>query len=217
MKLLCLANSWKEGKRCLAGVKWPELDVWIRPISTDIEGGAVPTNRCRHVKLLDLIEIEISEVVNTVVYQPENMALGESEIKRIRNLPIDEVRTDLFRLSNYPERLLGSHVRNNISESEANLGLSSSIKLIRAKCRFHQDDRNKWRAEFNLNRFGQIDERKTYDLPLTDPDWTQRCNADPDWAGMNRDIFLTVSIGNEFRGSHWFLVSGVLEVFPRVL
>ena len=214
MKLLCLANSWKEGKRCLAGVKWPELDVWVRPISTDIEGGAVPTNRCTHVKLLDLIEVEISEVVNKVVYQPENMALGESEIKVKRKLPIDEVRTGLFRLSNYPERLLGNHVRRSIPAIEANRGLPLSIKLVRAKCQFHRDDNGKWRVRFNLIRFGEIDKTKTYDLPLTDPDWNQRCNADPKWVEVRRDLFLTISIGNTFNESHWFLVSGVLEVFP---
>lgn len=213
MKLLCLANSWKEGGRCLAGVKWPELDVWIRPVGRK-EGGAVPTNRCSHIKLLDVIEVELIEVANKIAYQPENMGFGESKIIVQRNLSTNEVRGDLFRLSNYPETLLGNHVRKSIPASEANLGLPSSIKLIRAECRFYLGDRDKWRAKFNLSRFGEIDKKNTYDFPLTDPIWVQRCEDDPQWVGIKRDLFLTISLGNAYQESHWFLVSGVLPVFP---
>ena len=214
MKLLCLANSRKEGGRCLAGVKWPELDVWIRPVWRESKGGAVPTNRCSHIKLLDVIEVELIEVTNKIAYQPENMEFGESEIIVQRNLSTNEVREDLFRLSNYPETLLGNHVRKSIPASKANLGLPSSIKLIRAECRFYLGDRDKWRAKFNLNRFGQIDEKNTYDFPLTDPVWAQRCRDDPQWVGIKRDLFLTISLGNAWEESHWFLVSGVIPVFP---
>ncbi|MDY6938928.1 MAG: hypothetical protein SWY16_14805 [Cyanobacteriota bacterium] len=61
-QIICLANSWKRGDRCIAGIE-PQTGRWIRPVS-DLEDGRVGAN-LRPIdgyepKLLDILEIPLA-------------------------------------------------------------------------------------------------------------------------------------------------------------
>ena len=64
-EILCLANSKKLGGRCLAGLSWPDLQTWIRPVERAREHGEIPSNRTqvdspegrRWIRPLDVINV----------------------------------------------------------------------------------------------------------------------------------------------------------------
>jgi hypothetical protein len=62
-QLICLANSWKHGDRCIAGIN-PTTGQWIRPISA-LENGQIPPHirliQQREPALLDILEVPLTE------------------------------------------------------------------------------------------------------------------------------------------------------------
>ena len=70
---ICLANSFKYAGRCLGGIEIEMKDnkytivrnengtpKWIRPISFE-EHGQLPASETRHINILDIIEVDITE------------------------------------------------------------------------------------------------------------------------------------------------------------
>lgn len=55
-EFLCLANSRREGERCVAGLV-PGRG-WVRPVP-DQAGSAVPTSGVRHFGPLDLVDVDL--------------------------------------------------------------------------------------------------------------------------------------------------------------
>ena len=90
MKIVVLANSFKEGGRCLAGV---ELDnnnnpifvnnrpKWIRPICNTAHC-EVPNEIALPYQILDIIEIN-NIIVKPDFYQTENVFLGHNRLSII--------------------------------------------------------------------------------------------------------------------------------------
>ncbi|MEO0867565.1 MAG: hypothetical protein AAFY17_03770 [Cyanobacteria bacterium J06642_11] len=70
LQLICLANSWKHGHRCIAGVSGA-AQTWVRPMGLN-EHGSVPTSTeliygthrstLRDLKLLDIVELPLEPV-----------------------------------------------------------------------------------------------------------------------------------------------------------
>jgi hypothetical protein len=98
-RFVCLANSFKEGGRCLAGI---ELDAennprianghpkWIRPIC-NTPHGEVHTHLVSHINILDIIEVEITNYPETNNYQSENAYFRENSLRVIGNYDSDEL------------------------------------------------------------------------------------------------------------------------------
>ncbi|MDQ6762494.1 MAG: hypothetical protein M3015_07690 [Bacteroidota bacterium] len=89
-RFVCLANSFKEGGRCLAGI---ELDnnnepvvtggqaKWIRPVCSTTPHGEVHTHLVAYLNLLDIIEIDVTGQPAEKNYQSENVFFAENSIK----------------------------------------------------------------------------------------------------------------------------------------
>ena len=98
-QFICLANSFKEGGRCIAGIELINNEIilnnntpkWIRPIS-DKGHGEVETNLVSHLNLLDIVEIEVSQNVPSG-YQSENALFDTSQIKIVGKFPITHLNT----------------------------------------------------------------------------------------------------------------------------
>lgn len=62
-QLICLANSWKHGDRCIAGIN-PAIGHWLRPVS-GLENGQIPPHmrliQQREPALLDILEVPLTE------------------------------------------------------------------------------------------------------------------------------------------------------------
>ena len=79
-KIICLANSWKLGERCIAGI---DLDTgkWVRPVCDNLypENGKVPRSvrliAGREPELLDLLEIPLADSGNDFGFECENLSV----------------------------------------------------------------------------------------------------------------------------------------------
>src|SRR5438067_6228364 len=97
-RFLCLANSFKEGGRCLAGI---ELDnqnnpvfidgrpKWIRPVCNTAHG-EVPTHLVSHLHVLDIIELEVTGHPDKN-YQSENATFLEKSIQKAGTFSKDKL------------------------------------------------------------------------------------------------------------------------------
>lgn len=76
-RIICLANSWKRGERCIAGIN-PVTGKWIRPVS-DLPDGQVPkTSRLigtMEPSLLDILEIPLGTTGPDFGFAKENITI----------------------------------------------------------------------------------------------------------------------------------------------
>lgn len=75
--LIVLANSWKRGDYCLAGIS-PAMGRWIRPVS-DLDDGRVPKKMMRlwwrFPRILDVIEVPLADNGPDFGFESENRAI----------------------------------------------------------------------------------------------------------------------------------------------
>ena len=73
-QIICLANSWKHGERCIAGIE-PKTGQWIRPVANR-EDGRVSANvrllNGREPQLLDILDIPLAPNPTTRDWNCEN-------------------------------------------------------------------------------------------------------------------------------------------------
>lgn len=73
-RILCLANSWKRGERCIAGIELA-TGRWVRPV-TDTIDGSVPEHvrmlRKREPALLDILSIPLASTGPDFGFECEN-------------------------------------------------------------------------------------------------------------------------------------------------
>ncbi len=76
-RIICLANSWKRGERCIAGIE-PGKGRWVRPIS-HLPDGQIPKqmrliNRMEPA-LLDILEIPLADTGPDFGFESENLSV----------------------------------------------------------------------------------------------------------------------------------------------
>jgi hypothetical protein len=80
MRLVCLANSWRPGGRCVAGIDLDSGD-WVRPVPKG--GSAIPENAVHfgvHVLVpLDVVEFNVAIPKSATRYQRENRLITSSQ------------------------------------------------------------------------------------------------------------------------------------------
>lgn len=207
MKIVCLANSWKEGGRCVAGI---DLDSgrWVRPVSNSAHGelsttqsSAIDGANSRAVRPLDILEI--GEVApRPEPGQPENVQLGRTPwfvSGRASASLLDSYVTKMGPLLHgVTDRVPGSRINE----------VSASLALIKVQ-----------NPTFKLNtNFGKSQLRAVfdfwghrYDLSVTDVSaWTQEARRGPE-RFSGGVWFFTVSLGTEFKGSRYKLVACGLQ------
>lgn len=137
--ILCLANSWKPGGRCVAGKVITPLGFgeWMRPIGT-ANGGAVSYDD-RHYDggadpaLLDVIEIQMSGK-STHAYQPENHQIDDNWYWKLKNKAspsmltkaLDPIQPNLWGTSPFSS---GGGINDRVLEQNAS-SFSYSLRLI---------------------------------------------------------------------------------------
>lgn len=139
MTIICLANSWKLGSRCIAGkVATPQgFGEWVRPIGTadhgavsyedrHYDGGADPA-------LLDVIEIQMSGKANHA-FQAENHDIDDNWYWRLirkatpaeLSKALDPVQRDLWGTTHFAS---GSGINDRVVENIAP-SFGYSLRLI---------------------------------------------------------------------------------------
>jgi hypothetical protein len=183
MRVICLANSWRPGGRCIAGVD-VETHTWVRPVPAG--GGAVPLNVARQIDILDIVDISLEQPRCTTRFQRENMVAPDWNWRVVDRATTKDIAVFLDDTSPI---LHG--VGDYMWPAELRLLPRSewkSLQLVRPRqLKFVLDSRKpgKWRAQF-------LDTRgKEYNLKVTDP----RFDALPAGNLPGGECFITVSLG----------------------
>ncbi len=210
-KFVCLANSFKEGGRCLAGI---ELDAnnnpvmvsgrpkWIRPVC-NTPHGEVPNHIAEPFSVLNIVEIQITGN-QPPGYQSENVTFNENSIRVVGNFSINQLQNLCDN-----RNLIFSNRGKAVSQEQI-VNLNHSLLLISATefevtQRTYEDrpDRPQTRLHFTYNG-------NSYDFPVTDPVFLHRYQANPDVLENINQIFVSLSLGVEWQ--HWYykLVAAII-------
>ena len=206
-KIVYLANSFKRGGRCIAGIDL-ETNRWIRPIGGGYEG-AIRSERLingAEPKLLDIIEIPLGGNANDLGCQPENRILRPGPWLKVGEIQKDNVLQYIEKtnrlLHNFDKNVPLSEFVSNIPKTEW-----KSLQLIPAtNACFSKNPWNKTKTECNLFYSGHW-----YLLPAPCPEAEQNI-------GSKADYVLTISLGGPFRRKQqddlccWKMVAGVIKL-----
>ena len=207
---ICLANSFKEGGRCLAGI---ELDnnhnpilisgrpKWIRPIC-DTHHGEVPTEIAHSFRIMDIIELEITGSP-AKTYQSENILFNAGSIKTIGNYTSS--LTDLCENRNL---IFGNRGKALSKDYIGNLNYSLlfiSVTTFEVSQKSYEvrNSRPQVRLVFTYNG-------NQYDFPVTDPVFLYNFQQNPEILDNVDRLFLTLSISVEFENWYYKLVGGII-------
>jgi hypothetical protein len=88
-RIICLANSWKRGERCIAGISTIKGQ-WIRPVS-DLPDGQI-TKEMRQIggtepALLDILAIPLAKTGPDYGFECENLSILPGKWQRVGHVP----------------------------------------------------------------------------------------------------------------------------------
>ncbi|MFB8790771.1 MAG: hypothetical protein U7123_18425 [Potamolinea sp.] len=88
-QIICLANSWKRGDRCIAGINSLKGQ-WIRPVSS-LPDGRIPKEMRlidrREPALLDILEIPLAKTGPDFSFECENLSVLLGTWKKLGQVP----------------------------------------------------------------------------------------------------------------------------------
>ncbi len=212
---ICLANSYKRGGRCVAGVEIvfdangglkPVCDDdgrprWIRPIATTTYG-EIPNYVAEGIKLLSIVKLY------NVVPCP-----NKPHTENVYYSKIEQCKFDLSNDVNIINHLFDNthqaifHNRGRAVSAEMSMGINYSLMLIHAEnaCAYIDENREKSKNRMSFTYYGA-----DYDFPITDPIFLEEFKKAPKLFADIPDVYLTLSLGLEFEGWHHKLVAGVI-------
>ena len=213
IEMLCLANSWKPGGRCVAGLS--SDGTWIRPVSTP-ESGALANAQLmlaelgRSVEPLDVVAVPLERPV-PLASQPENWLIPDAPWRHLRSVEVADV-WDLLEQSEYCESVLfGTHYDAVNSLEIPEDGIKDSLALVKVQ---HPTfySRERWgrrpqvRARFE---YAQVE----YDLSVP---FAHDLGSDEPGCRSASNWWFTVSLGEEYPNGnylwHYKLIAGALRI-----
>ena len=212
---VCLANSYKRGGRCLAGievvishddhwkiVKNPDGSPrWIRPIDQTTEYGEVLEGEARFIPLLTVVKLSgvipcpheaHSEDVNYGYMMPIGMIRNS---RKILELFLDNQHSEIF------------YTTDLAISPEIYAQGNYSLMLIHPERILFQEDPTKNRARYRL-LFSYHE--ANYDFSITDPTFYELITKQPELVTSLSDVYLTLSIGLVYEGRHHKLIAGLI-------
>lgn len=88
-QIICLANSWKHGDRCIAGINSLKGQ-WIRPVSS-LPDGRIPKEMRligrTEPALLDVLEIPLAKTGPDFGFEYENLSVQPGQWRRVGKVP----------------------------------------------------------------------------------------------------------------------------------
>lgn len=212
---ICLANSYKRGGRCIAGVeialkddgKWKMIrnhdgnPQWIRPIA-NTPYGEIPNHLALGIKPLTIVKLcdvqpcPHNAHTEDVFFSQMNCYKDDFPIiNEVLNLLVDPNHQAIF------------HNRGRAISTQMITGLNYSLMLIHPENiqTYIDETREKSKYRMSFTYFGT-----NYDFPITDPLFLDRMRETPQLYSQIDNAYLTLSLGMEFEGWHHKLVAGVI-------
>ena len=216
---ICLANSYKHGGRCIAGVEVVPMSegqmfiarhddgrpCWIRPVSM-AENGEIPISLAQGIKVLSLVK------PIDVVPCPDKAHTEDVHCSRIESCPNNFEYDEEF-LSQLVDPVHQSvfYFRGKAIPATMINRLDYSLMLIHPEkaSAYIDEEREKSKYRMKFTYYGS-----NYDFPITDPCFLETFKKNPQRYVDINGVYLTLSLGLEFEGFHFKLVAAVL---PPVL
>ncbi len=210
-RFVCLANSYKEKGRCIAGIELDDsnkpifcndIPKWIRPISSELHG-VVSTSLVDGFNLLDIIEFNSVERIPTI-HQTENVSFVSNSMRKVGVLTIES----LGALCSHNPLIFGNKGKAVHQDDISNLNHSlllistKSFKIIE-KNKDEQTNKTQKRLIFNH-------QEHEYDFSVTDPVFINLYESNKAILETKTEIFLTISLAVEFNSFYHKLVAGVI-------
>ena len=217
---ICLANSYKHGGRCIAGIEVVPLSdgslvvvrhndgrpKWIRPVSMSVNG-EIPNHLAESFKFFSLVKLsDVDPCPNKA--HTEDVHCSHMEIcpfelrptKAFLNLFLDTQHQAIF------------YYRGKAIPATIIDRLDYSLMLIHPDnaCAYCDEERENSKYRMKFTYFGS-----NYDFPITDPVFLEQFKKSPESFSDLKGIYLVLSLGMEFEGFHFKLVATV--VFPSDL
>ncbi len=194
-KIICLANSWKLGERCIAGI---DIDTgkWIRPVCDNIypTDGRVPKNvrlvEGREPKLLDILDIPLEETGNDFGFECENRSVKPGKWKLLGNVQ----PTDLIKHCESSVKILHNNKKYVYPSDLQNLPFDErrTLQLIYAtEFSVERKDNSQEKAEWRGN-IETANGQKLLGAKITDPLFVEKLDQGHQ-AGKN--CIVTLSLG----------------------
>ena len=228
--IICLANSYKRGGRCVAGIR-ADGGGWVRPVASDTSDGQLYFRQYRlpdgsEPQLLDVVAVDLAEP-NPAPGQPENWLIGKTPwVLRHRPAPA-ELEPLLEAAVDRSDLLLGSE-HSSIEEAQVDAARPSLALITPSVTLWALGQPGEYRIQeeahprVRLGIGGMV-----YNLPVTDPHWCaviprklagkgsgwhdNRAAGIPDGA----KVWMTVSLSEPYNGRCYKLAAGIMPRLPR--
>ncbi len=212
---VCLANSYKRGGRCIAGIEivfdniggWKPVrnedgrPRWIRPIAKTTYG-EIPNFAAENIDMLSVVKLtnvvacpERCHVENVYYSCMEACEYNTSWESNMMNQLIDSKHQSIF------------HNRGRAVSAEMLAGINYSLMLIHPDkaSAYRDENREKSKNRMKFTYYGI-----EYDFPITDPAFLDEFKREPERYDEIPGVYLALSLGLEFEGWHHKLVAGVI-------
>lgn len=218
---LCLANSYKHGNRCLAGVEvdWDEQTqqitlrkddfgnpIWFRPIYSGVDGGAVPNDVAVQITPFSLI-LATNVVPCPDGAQRENYSYENLEMVRLGTESLNEKKINVLeQISSKYRKVIFGNTGKAVDPGHY-ATLDYSLLLVHATnvvCRLEPRENKapQPRIKFTYKDY-------EYDMPVTDPIFRYIIEDDLARANAYSDYYLLLSLGVENEQWHTKLIASV--------
>jgi len=222
MEIICLANSYKQQGRCIAGIS-PESGQWFRPIS-HLEGGRIPLGNpaipIDQISILDRVIIPVDTQKKKQGYEAENIRY-QNQVWRVTG------KASIVQLLQYRESSLlypdyGKAIPFQLLKSRAPVRTLQLIEVTDFS--YYKDDReqrslsmdrDKWRGVIRDAEYGL----EHYHLSITDPVITEKLkNGEP----LSSHCLLCLSLSQPWHPDPdqepfcYRLIAGIIEILPEV-
>ena len=220
-RIVCLANSRKLRGRCIAGKMWHDNrpGKWIRPVSArereEVSESERQYENGRDPRVLDIIDVPLLSP-KPKDYQRENWLLDSSYYwAKVDVFPLDKLQQLVDPVA--PLWIDGHRTysgRNDHIPLVLTKSLDSSLRLIHV-------DRVQLSVFTTGEAFGNPKRRvqgrfsyaeKEYALRITDPSYERKYLSRQDGEYEIGESFLTISLGEPFKGDCYKLVATVIQV-----
>jgi hypothetical protein len=215
-QIICLANSWKNGDWCIAGIN--ELQgKWVRPVS-DLADGRIPEEMLQinrlQPELLDVLEIPLAETGPDFGFACENLSVLPGEWRQVAKIQpaylLKYCNSQEYILHNDLESVPVEYMQSLPMCDRLTLQLVKAVRFTVKKLIKRFEGGNKWEGSI----FTQHGQRLT--ATITDPVFIRKLELG---YRPQKACLVTVSLSMPWRPDDWQeddpcwkLIAGVVEL-----
>lgn len=212
MKIVCLANSFRVGGRCLGGI---ELDhnnnpiiqngrpKWVRPVC-NTEHEEVPTHLVSDISLLDIVEFQAMQATGHG-HQSENVLFNTDKILTIGRFPVSRLE-DL--IDNDRCKLVFGNRGAAVPEHKVD-ELNYSLIFL-SLTEFETNERVFENRQYPQIKLSFKHNGNLYNFPITDPSFLYRYGLNNNILQGKQKIYVTCSLAAPHEEWSSKLVAGIM-------